>query len=218
MRSTIGRVVTTVEPAKRGGARAARARETDDRILAAALSSFGTKGFDATSLDQLAAELGVTKQTILYHHPSKAALLDAVIDRASADLIGTFDTALADAGPGWERVEAVVRSVFRLAMRRPELLGLLREVSRLGAPAATRVAANLDELVGRARAFLAAEMEAGHVRRSDPDLLLVSAYSTVIGVATEVEVLRAVGIEPTLRATVVRRRELLGFLRSALVP
>ena len=47
--------------------------------------------------------------------------------------------------------------------------------------------------------------------------MLLSAYSTVIGVATEVEVLRAVGIEPTLRSLAVRRRELLGFLRSALV-
>jgi hypothetical protein len=40
----------------------------------------------------------------------------------------------------------------------------------------------------------------------------------VLGVATEVEVLRAVGIEPTLRSTVVRRRELLTFLHRALVP
>jgi TetR/AcrR family transcriptional regulator len=99
----------------------------------------------------------------------------------------------------------------------PELLGLLREVSRLGPPAATRVADNLDVLVRRARAFLEREMDAGNVRRSDPNLVLVSAYSTVIGVATEVEVLRAVGIEPSLRATVRRRQELLTFLRSALV-
>lgn len=210
-------MATTVEPTRSGGARAARTRETEDRILAAALQSFGGKGFEATSLDQVAAELGVTKQTILYHYPSKAALLDAVIDRASADLVTTFDDALAPAGPGWERVEAVVRSVFRLALRRPELLGLLREVSRLGPPAATRVAHNLDVLVVRARAFLEVEMDAGNVRRSDPNLLLVSAYSTVIGVATEVEVLRAVGIEPTLRSTVRRRQELLAFLRSALV-
>ncbi len=110
-----------------------------------------------------------------------------------------------------------MRSVFRMALRRPELLGLVREVSRLGPPAATRVAANLEPLVGRARGFLAAEMDAGRMRRSDPALVLVSAYSTVLGVATEVEVLRAVGIEPTLRATVGRRRELLAFLRSALV-
>jgi hypothetical protein len=47
---------------------------------------------------------------------------------------------------------------------------------------------------------------------------LLSVYSTVLGVATEVEVLRAVGIEPTLRTTAVRRRELLRFLHSALVP
>ena len=199
------------------GARAARARETDERILVAALQSFGTKGFDATSLDALAGELGVTKQTILYHHPSKAALLEAVIDRASVDLTATFDHALSSAGPGWDRVDALVRSVFRLALRRPELLGLVREVSRLGAPASTQVARNLDPLVQRARRFLADEMDAGRMRRSDPALLLVSAYSTVVGVATEVEVLRAVGIEPTLRSTVTRRRELLAFLRSALV-
>ena len=199
------------------GTRALKARETDDRILSAALQSFGTRGYDATSLDALAGELGITKQTILYHHPSKAALLDAVIDRASADLTATFDQALSVAGPGWDRIDALVRSVFRMALRRPELLGLVREVSRLGAPASTRVAENLEPLVARAQRFLAAEMDAGRMRRSDPSLVLVSAYSTVVGVATEVEVLRAVGIEPTLRSTVTRRRELLAFLHSALV-
>jgi TetR/AcrR family transcriptional regulator len=208
---------TTGRSVRATGARAIRARETDDRILSAALQSFGTKGYDATSLDALAGELGVTKQTILYHHPSKAALLDAVIDRASGDLTETFDQALSAAGPGWDRIDALVRSVFRMALRRPELLGLIREVSRLGAPASTRVAHNLEPLVARAQRFLAAEMDAGRMRRSDPSLVLVSAYSTVVGVATEVEVLRAVGIEPTLRSTVTRRRELLAFLHSALV-
>jgi TetR/AcrR family transcriptional regulator len=200
-----------------GGVRAAKARETDERILAAALQSFGTTGYEATSLDHLAGELGITKQTILYHHPSKAELLDAVIDRASIDLTATFDAALSVAGPGWDRIDALVRSVFRLALRRPELLGLVREVSRLGAPASTRVAQNLEPLVARAQRFLGDEMDAGRMRRSDPALVLVSAYSTVLGVATEVEVLRAVGIEPTLRSTVARRRELLAFLHSALV-
>ena len=109
----------TPGPPAPGGRRAAQARATDDRILTAALQSFGTAGYDATSLDAVAKELGVTKQTILYHHPSKAALLDAVIDRATVDLIDTFDRALSVAGPGWDRVEALVRSVFRLALRRP---------------------------------------------------------------------------------------------------
>lgn len=189
---------------------------TRERALDAALASFAGRGYEATSLDALAAELGVRKQTILYYFPSKERLLDAVVDRTAAELAEVLERALATAGPGWDRVEAVVRSVFRLAARRPELLGLLREVSRLGPPAATRLADALEPLVERARAFLEAEMAAGTMRGQDARLLLLSAYSAVIGVATEVEVLRALGVEPTSRSLVRRRRELLAFLRSAL--
>ena len=188
-----------------------------DRVVDAAVAAFGSRGYDATSLDALAGDLGVRKQTILYYCPSKEALLDAAIDRAAAELSAVLEDALDGAGSGWSRVEAVVRSVFRLAARRPELLGLLREVSRLGPPAATRLTTALEPLIARAAQFLEVEMDAGAMRRHDPKLLLLAAYSAVIGVATEVEVLRALGYEPTARSLVRRRRELLSFLRSALV-
>jgi AcrR family transcriptional regulator len=192
-------------------------RATAARILDAALGTFGTKGYEASSLDTVAGSLGIRKQTILYYFPSKEALLEAVIDRSAVELAAALEEAIAGAGPGFERVEAVVRSVFRLAARRPELLGLVREASRLGPPAATRLMDALDPLVARATGFLQAEMDAGTMRRQEPGLLLLSAYSLVIGVATEVEVLRALGYEPTLRSLVHRRAELLSFLRSALV-
>lgn len=191
---------------------------TRERILDAALTSFGTRGYEATSLDALAAGLGVTKQTILHHFGSKERLLDAVTDRSAEELAEALEAALDAAGPGFARVEALVRAVFRMAARRPELLGLVRELTRLGPTAAGRLAEALDPLVERARAFLEREMAAGRVRQQDPSLLLVSAYSTVIGVATEVEVLRAVGVEPTARSLIRRRNELVGFLRSALLP
>jgi AcrR family transcriptional regulator len=190
---------------------------TPDRILDAALSSFGTRGYEATSLDDLATKLGVRKQTILYHFSSKPVLLDAVIDRSAAELSAALERSLARAGPGWARVEAIVRSVFRLAARRPELLGLVREVGRLGPPAATRLTEALEPLVTRATEFLDAEMDAGNVRRHDSRLLLFTAYSAVIGVSTEVEVLRAVGVEPTARSLLERRNQLLELLRSALL-
>lgn len=186
-------------------------------MLAAAVESFGRAGYEVTSLDALAAELGVTKQTILYYFPTKEKLLEQVVISSATELTEALDSAIEGSESAWEHVEAVVRTVFRLAVRRPELLGLLREVSRLGPPAATWLTSQLEPQVERAVAFLEGEMAAGRIRHSDARLLLVSAYSTVIGVATEVEVLRAVGVEPTLRSTVLRRRELLSFLRSALM-
>jgi len=190
---------------------------TAERILDAALVSFGTRGYEATSLDAVAEALGIRKQSILYWFPSKEALLEAVIDRSAADLAGALEASLSGAGDGWARVEAVVRSVFRVAARRPELLGLVREVGRVGPPAATRLMVALDPLVTRASSFLEIEMAAGRMRRHEPRLLLFAIYSTVVGMITEVEVLRALGEEPTARSLVRRRQEILRLLRSALL-
>lgn len=190
---------------------------TRERVLDAALGSFARRGYDGTSLDDLARELGVRKQTILYYFPSKEALLSAVIDRSGTELATALERALARAGPGWGRVDAVVRSVFRLAARNADLLGLVREVGRLGPPATVRLTQALEPLVARATGWLADEMDAGRLRRHDPRLVLLLAYSAVLAVTTEVEALRAVGIEPTPRSLVRRRAQLLEFFHSALV-
>jgi len=190
---------------------------TSDRILDAALVSFGTRGYDATSLDALAGMLEIRKQTILYWFPSKEAILAALIERSAGELTHAFEEGLKGTGEGWDKVAAVVRAVFRLAARRPELLGLVRESARLGPPAATQMITALEPLVKRASAFLEAEMDAGRMRRHDPRLLLLSIYSTVIGMVTEVEVFRALGEEPTAKSLVRRRADVLALLCSALM-
>ena len=194
------------------------ASRTAERTLRAALDAFGTRGYGATSLDDLARDLGIRKQTILYWYPSKEALLDAAIDRVAAEVTVRLERAVAGADEGFARVEAIVKAMFRLAARHPTMLGFLREVTRLGPPASTRLLGAIAPLIDRAAGFLAAEMDAGRVRRHDPRLILLAAYSMVTGLATEVEVLRAFGEEPTLASLVRRRDELIALLRDALVP
>ena len=194
------------------------AGRTAERTLTAALDAFGTRGYGATSLDDLARDLGIRKQTILYWYPSKEALLDAAIDRVAAEVTVRLERAVAAAPPGFGRVEAIVRAMFRLAARHPPMLGVLREVTRLGPPASTRLLGAIAPLIDRAAGFLAAEMDAGRIRRHDPRLILLAVYSMVTGLATEVEVLRAFGEAPTLASLVRRRDELIALLRDALVP
>jgi TetR/AcrR family transcriptional regulator len=191
---------------------------TGDRILDVALQQFGTRGYEATSLDAIAAELGVRKQTVLYWYPSKQALLDAVVARSAEELHLTIDAALVSAGPGLARLDAVMRAVFRFAVRRPALLGLLREVGRLGSEAAGDLAARVQPLVERAVRFLDDEMDAGTVRRADPRLVLLFTYSAVVGVATDLEAQRVLGIGPSVASLARLRRELFTFLRAAWVP
>ena len=115
-----------------------------------------------------------------------------------------------------DRIEAVVRAVFRPAVRRPALLGLVREVSRLPSAAGRPVAVRPARWsIGPSRSC-SDEMDAGRLRRADPRSVASLCYATVTGIATEPEALRAVGWQPTAAGLRRLRNELLAFLRAAL--
>jgi AcrR family transcriptional regulator len=187
-----------------------RKRPTRQRILAAALSNFASRGFEATSLDSLAAAIGVRKQSILYYFPSKDVLLTAVIDSAAADVTAALEVAIAGTPPTAGRVAAIVDAVFRLGADRPELLQLVREITRFGPPASLRLGEQLGPLVERAASFLAAEAD-GH-RPADPDRVVLTAVAMVLGMVTEAELLRSLGVEPDLGWLRRRRRAVLAEL------
>ncbi len=190
---------------------------TRQRILDTALESFGTRGVDGTSLDALARTLGLRKQSILYYFRSKNGLFQAVVDEAATEFISELDDVVAS-DDVWEQVEGTVRVVFRLAVQRPALLGLLREASRPGSMVAVQLTSRLSNHIEAAQHSLEIALKDGRVAGDNARLLLFSLYSTIMGVATEVEVLRAMGIEPSLRSLAERRSELLRFLSAALNP
>jgi len=192
---------------------------TRDRILETALDLFGTRGVDAVSLDEIARTVGVRKQTVLYWFETKDALIDEVLGVAAAELVIVIDAALRAAPDDpLDRIDAVIRAVFRPAVRRPALLGLIREVSRLEPEQAERLRRRLDPLVERAVGYLGAEMDAGRLRRGDPGLVAALGYATLTGIATEPEALRAVGWHPDAIGLRRLRDELRDFLRAALAP
>ncbi|MEJ7585227.1 MAG: TetR/AcrR family transcriptional regulator [Acidimicrobiales bacterium] len=166
----------------------------------------------------VAGGLGVRKQTILYYFASKDALLEAVIHRAAADLAAALVAATEGTPPDRiVRVQTVIDTVFRVGARRPELLALLREASRLGPPASTRLTDALEPMVSAAAAFLA---ESGNGTGADDGLsptaarkLVLRAGARIIGLATEVEVLAGLGLEADIGWVRRRRRELLTELR-----
>ena len=194
-------------------------QDTRARILVAATDLFGRRGVEAVSLDVIAADVGVAKQTLLYWFPSKDELVGAVMADVAAQLSVAVAAAVRAApDEPLARVDAVVRAVFRPAVRRPALLGLVREVGRLKPEIAEQLVAELAPLVDRATTYLESEMDAGHLRRADPRLLAALCYATVTGIATEPEALRAVGWDATPVGLRHLRAELGSFLRAALAP
>lgn len=97
-------------------------------VLRVAIELFNRQGYDATSMGDLARELGLTKSAIYHHVPSKESLLQRALDEALDELSAALD-AVQSAGstaPG-DRLRAAVRSsVVVLVQHLPAVTLLLR--------------------------------------------------------------------------------------------
>jgi AcrR family transcriptional regulator len=110
------------EPARRG-----RPGHSLDSLLAVAVAVFNERGYEATSMDELAARLGITKSAIYHHVPGKGDLLRIALDRALDGLFAVTVEPGAVAGPAIGRLEHVVRGSVRvLATELPFVTLLLR--------------------------------------------------------------------------------------------
>lgn len=194
-------------------------RPTRDRILDEAVDLFGFRGVEAVSLDEIARAVGVRKQSVLYWFPSKEALVAAVLDTVADELVVVITAAIraSDDDP-LVRIDAMIRAVFGPAVRRPALLGLVRELGRLDPELVERLRSRVAPLVEACVRYLESEMERGRLRQADPRLVAALAYATVTGIATEPEALETVGWTRDLAGLRRLRDELRGFIRAALAP
>ena len=112
----------TARPPARG-----RPGHSLDSLLDVAVAVFNERGYEATSMDELAARLGVTKSAIYHHVPSKVELLRLALDRALDALFAVTQETGATTGPAIDRLEHVVRGSVRvLAAELPFVTLLLR--------------------------------------------------------------------------------------------
>ncbi|WP_336205838.1 TetR/AcrR family transcriptional regulator [Nonomuraea sp. LPB2021202275-12-8] len=98
-----------------------------ESVLSIAVGVFNERGYDGTSMEDLARALGVTKSAIYYHVPGKEQLLARALDRALDGLSAVVSDERATSGPAIERLEWVVRQCVRtLVDRLPYVTLLLR--------------------------------------------------------------------------------------------
>ena len=155
--------------------RARRGRPGHDQqsVLRVAIELFNRQGYDATSMGDLARELGLTKSAIYHHVPSKEHLLESALDEALDALTASLDEVAATTGlDAGERLRAAVRgSVVVLVEHLPAVTLLLRV--RGNTPAEKAALRRRREIDDRLADMVRGAAEAGAIR-DDLDPLLTS--------------------------------------------
>ena len=162
--------------------------DTPNRILDAAAALVRTGGLEAVTFDSVAAQLGVSKQAVIYWFPSKLTLLSALaLPSLRSEARVAVDAAAGASGPG-EAAGAVVRALIGFHLSDLARFRLMYLSPQIGATAsARRTAAGLVQQVhpvtGEMYAAVAAALGGGAEARQTAVALHMAALGHVLLVA-----------------------------------
>jgi AcrR family transcriptional regulator len=147
-----------------------------EEILDVATRLFAERGYEGTSMNDVAARVGMRKASLFYHFATKDALYEAVLDR----LIDTLGAALRQAYEGVgtfaERLDAAADTTTVVLGTHPYAARLiLREVMDWGPVLRGKLLESATAVLEGGAAFVRAGQEAGELVEGDPKQLVMSS-------------------------------------------
>ncbi len=160
---------------------------TADEIRQAALAQFARSGYDASSMRDIAASVGIKAASLYNHFDSKEEILWDVTRSAMRDLVANRDDALAQldaaAGPR-ERLAAFVRAhVGFHAERRQQAVLVNSQLGSLSQTHRRKAVALRDGYEDSLKAIIDAGVAGGEFEVSDAPLTTLAILQMGIGVS-----------------------------------
>ncbi|MEX2504493.1 MAG: TetR/AcrR family transcriptional regulator [Egicoccus sp.] len=156
-----------------------RTNYTAASLLDVAVRVFNERGYDGTSMGDLATALGISKSSIYHHVAGKDALLGLALDRALSSLFAVLEEPGSTRGPARDRLEHVLRrSVAVLDAELPFVTLLLRV--RGNTPTEQDALERRRQLDRRVTALVTEAMAEGDLRADlEPALVTRLLFGTV---------------------------------------
>ncbi len=179
-----------------------KGRARKDRLIEVATRLIARNGSRGTSLAEIAAEAGVTQGGLLYHFPTKEAMLNAVLDRR--DEADAYFPWADDDEPGLDVVWIIARAV-RHWSREADRVGmhsiLVAESAARDSPLHARLLERYGLTVDRLARALANGQARGEIEPEvDPRLKAIEFIAFINGLET------AWLIDPTIHAADAARQ------------
>ncbi|HUY21197.1 MAG TPA: TetR/AcrR family transcriptional regulator [Acidimicrobiales bacterium] len=148
-----------------GTAKRLTADRRRQQLLDVSLTLFAERGFNATTMDDIAEAAGVTKPLLYQHFVSKRALYLELVDSVAGTMLDAIGKAVAAAGGPRQQVEGGFAAYFHLVVTNADAFHLLFGSNVPNDPELSRAVRHVEErLAGAIDVLIDAGLDEDHRR------------------------------------------------------
>ena len=150
------------------------------RIIGAARRVFVSKGYEATTMSDVAAEAGIGRTALHYYYRTKDIMFDAVFGQVAASILPDIDRILDDGGTMLQKLPRIITAYADLVRANPDLpLFIVNEQNRAPEHMIRVISRDRERIqpLLRFMRLLEEEMERGIVRRVRKEDLILTIVS-----------------------------------------
>lgn len=196
-----------------------KGERTRERILDTAERLFAEKGYEGTTLRDVAAAAGLRIPSLYNHFAGKESLYAAVLERGMAPVLEALSEQV-QAAPTRLDTDRFIERVFGLLARRPDLPRLIQqETLRGGGHLSPILSGWFKPTFAKAEEMLRANPGARRWSDDQIPLLVIALYHVLIGFFTFAPLYEALNREDLLsQEALARQTRFFGDLVAALMP
>lgn len=153
--------------------------KTKRKIFETSMKLFAEKGYEATSIEEITATVGVAKGTLYYHFSSKEEIFDFLVAEGIKLLQNSIDIKTAKYENYLDKLKAIILIEIKIVNKYEEIITILLSQFWGNEKRNKKCKEHMYEYIKKIEQIVKDGMEKGQIRKGDPKIIASEIYGLI---------------------------------------
>lgn len=153
--------------------------KTKRKIFETSMKLFAQKGYDATSIEDITATVGVAKGTLYYHFTSKEEIFNFLVEEGIKLLLNSVDIKTSQRSNYIDKLKAIVLIQIKIVVKYEDLITILLSQFWGNEERNKKCKQEIFRYISKIEAIVKEGIECGEIKKGDPQAIASEIYGLI---------------------------------------
>ena len=153
--------------------------KTKRKIFETSMKLFAEKGYDATSIEEITATVGVAKGTLYYHFSSKEEIFNFLVEEGIKLLQNSIDIKTSKLTNYIDKIKAIVLIEIKIVLKYEDIITILLSQFYGKEARNQKCQKHIYEYISKIEEIVKEGIEQGQIKKGDPKAIASEIYGLI---------------------------------------